>query len=71
MALRLGLTVTAAYYSSEYLICASVLGTIMSTVYGLSLRNERRNLKAANQVIKPIMDILYRVRDGKQQLLAF
>ncbi|WP_190273610.1 hypothetical protein [Shewanella halifaxensis] len=43
----------------------------MATVYGLSLRNERRNLKAANQVIKPIMDTLYRVRDGKQQLLAF
>lgn len=71
VALLLGGTLTAAYYSSEYLICASVLGAIMATIYFLSLRNERRNLKAANQVIQPIMDTLYRVRDGKQQLLAY
>ncbi|GIU05046.1 MULTISPECIES: hypothetical protein [unclassified Shewanella] len=71
VALLLGITITAAYYSSQYLICASVFGAIMLTVLGLSLRNERRNLKAANQLIKPIMDTLYRVRDSKQQLLTF
>ncbi|GIU37302.1 hypothetical protein L2719_07835 [Shewanella schlegeliana] len=71
VALLLGLAVIAAYYSSENLICASVLGAIMATVSGLNLRNKRRNLKAANQVIKPIMDTLYRGRYGKQQLLEF
>ena len=70
VALLLGLTMTAAYFSSEYLICASSFGAMMLTVLGFSLLYERRNIKAANKVIQPIMDTFYRVNDSKQQLLA-
>lgn len=59
------------YYTRQWELAASLFGVFMAGVIVKSWLNDKANNQSARELIKPIMDTLYRVRDNKREILAY
>ncbi|MCL1035769.1 hypothetical protein L2750_01160 [Shewanella submarina] len=60
-----------AYYTRQWELPAGLFGVFITAVFVKSWLTDKANNANAHELIKPIMDTLYRVRDNKQEILAY
>lgn len=60
-----------AYYSQSLVVAGSVLGVFMLGVLIKTHNSEKANKNDADELIQPIMDMLYKVEENKQELLVY